>query len=128
MTRTQTLVAVCAILFSSAAFAHGKDGVHLKGTVNAFTNESLTVIGAENKKESVVHIDDNTKFDRAGTGTDRRDLTVGEKVVVHAKKMKDGSLHGHTVKLGKKADAAEPKPKTDAQQTKKDGAEDHSKH
>lgn len=124
-TRMRALAAACGLLFSAAAFAHGKDGVHLKGTVKAFEHASLTVTAIDDQKESVVQIDGSTKFDRAGTKTHRHDLTVGERVVVHAKKMKDGSLRGQLVKLGKKS--AVPDPKADAPEPKKAGAPDHAK-
>lgn len=107
---TLSLIAVLALSVPESALAHGKDGVHLKGTVQAVNEDRLTVETTEKKRE-VVRLDEKTKYDRAGVSVAATDLVVGERVVVHARKAKNGALDAELVKVGKRpGDTASPPP------------------
>lgn len=118
-----TLTAIAGL----AAFAHGKDGVHLKGTVKAVDGHSLTVTSTESK-DVTVHFDASAKFERADTPTTSKDVVVGERVVVHAKKEQSGVLKVLLVKLGKREPApTKPAEPTVAPKTQ-EGAHEHGNH
>ena len=80
-----------------AALAHG--GVeHLMGTVKSADDKSITV-QTKNGKEVRAAIDASTKFEKAGAAATAKDVTVGERVVVHAKKSGD-AMTAVMVKIG----------------------------
>lgn len=122
----KTTKSICALAMSLSvvAFAHGKDGVHLKGTLQAVAESAVTVKTTDGEEVSV-HIDARTKFERGAKPVTRTDAVVGEKVVVHAMKMKDGSLHGHLVKLPD-VRPANPPDETSATPGGKDAAHEHA--
>lgn len=88
-----------AILFASTlALAHG-DYVHVMGTVTKVAQNSITVQTTANQMVEVATSPD-TKFSRGDTAIDGRELKVGDRVVIHAKKTNDGKLVAHTVQIG----------------------------
>ncbi len=78
------IVAVVTLLFalSLMALAHGKEK-HVMGTVTSISGSSITV--KTTARESVtVEVNDKTKFEKSGAPATRKDLKVGDKVIVHA--------------------------------------------
>jgi Domain of unknown function (DUF5666) len=88
-----------AILFASTlAIAHG-DYQHVMGTVTKVSGNSITVQTTANETVELVTSPD-TKFSRGDAAIDGRELKVGDRVVIHAKKTSDGKLVAHTVQIG----------------------------
>ena len=88
-----------AILFASTlAIAHG-DYQHVMGTVTKISQNSITVQTTANEIVEVA-ISPDTKFSKADVAVGDRELKVGDRVVIHAKKTNDGQLVAHTVQIG----------------------------
>lgn len=86
MKKTVTLF-LSLLLFAAVAFAHG--GVeHVMGTVTKVTEKSITV-ETKDKKTVEINLTADTKFLKGETAVALKDLKVGDRVVVDAKK--DGS-------------------------------------
>ena len=98
----QTGIAILALMLGSAiAFAH--TGVeHVMGTVTAVTDTSITVDTAKHTSITVL-IDATTKFSKNDAQATRKNLKVGDRVVIDAKENSDKKLIGVTVKLGSMA-------------------------
>ena len=128
-TRMKICILAMAALVGGSAFAHGKDGVHLKGTVKAIDAQSVTVTTTE-QQDVTAHVDAKTKFERGDAPASAKDVRPGEKVVVHAQKMKDGQLHAHIIKLPKSASAeANDKPAAKPPtETAKEAGHEHGQH
>ena len=95
----RTIVALlCMTLMSSLCFAHGNEQ-HVMGTVIKVSEESVTV---ETKTKATVEvlITSETKFSKNGAPATPGDVHVGDRVVIHAMPMKDGTLMAHTVQIG----------------------------
>ena len=92
--------AALSLLVPLIAFAHG-GGDHVMGVVKSIDGKSITV-ETKDKKEVTLRLDGSTKFERAGASATAKDLSVGEKVVIHAEKSGD-MLHAEMVKFGKSA-------------------------
>lgn len=99
------LTLAVALTVPALAFGHG-GGEHVMGTVAAIQPNTLTVETTE-KKRVEVSVDDGTKFEKSGAPAAMKDLTVGERVVVHtakpAKLAKPGELKAVLVKFGPRA-------------------------
>lgn len=91
------LTALGCLLLVSLAFAHGGEE-HVMGTVTKVSDSSITVETTE-KKAVVVAVTDRTKFEKSGQPAALRDLNVGDRVVIHARKS-ENKLTAHTVKFG----------------------------
>ena len=90
---------LAALVLLAPAYAH--EGMeHVPGMAKAVDDKTITVETA-GKKEVVVAFDDKTTFEKGGKPATAKDLAVGEKVVVHAKKGPDGALKAAIVKFGK---------------------------
>ena len=96
-------------LLSAGALAHGKDGVHLLGTVKEVREGALVLVTREQATEQVM-TDAKTQYERSGQRVPAAELKVGERAVVHATRMKDGHLHAMLVKFGKPAAKPAPAP------------------
>jgi hypothetical protein len=71
---------------------------HVLGTVVKIADQSLSVkVGDGTVK--VVLLDEDTRFIKGNTTATARDLVVGSRVVIHARKHGD-SLHAVEVKIG----------------------------
>ena len=93
------LIASSLFLLPLVSFAHG-GGDHIKGTLSATDESSLTVATVD-KKQVRVTVDASTKFEKAGAPATQGDLTVGERVVVHtATADKSGQARAVLVKFG----------------------------
>ena len=95
----RTIVALlCMTVMSSFCFAHGNEQ-HVMGTVIKVSQESVAV--ETNTKATVeVMITSDTKFSKNGASATPGDLHIGDRVVIHAMPMKDGTLTAHTVQIG----------------------------
>jgi len=85
------LLFVCA---SVLVHAHG-GMIHVMGTVTALTDTSVTVQTTDNKTVEVV-LTDATTYQNGSKAAARKDLKVGDRVVIHAVKVKD-ALQAHEV-------------------------------
>jgi hypothetical protein len=92
-----------ALSWQAPALAHG-GSEHLMGTVKAVDDQSLTV--ETKSKEVKVKLDPDTKFEKSGAAATAKDLSVGERVVVHTRDAKDGQT-AVLVKFGAKTKTAE---------------------
>ncbi|HYM97269.1 MAG TPA: cupredoxin domain-containing protein [Candidatus Sulfotelmatobacter sp.] len=79
---------IAALAFPAAALAHG-GGEHIMGTVKSISEKGLTV-ETKDKKEVKVAFDEKTKFEKSGATSTVKELSAGERVVVHTTK-KQGS-------------------------------------
>ena len=91
------LTALGCLLIVPLALAHGNEE-HVMGTVTKITATSIIVQTTANKTVEVA-VTDGTKFEKSGQPAVLHDLTVGDRVVIHAAKSKD-KLTAHTVKFG----------------------------
>lgn len=100
--RMHSMIAALALMLGSAvAFAH--NGVeHVMGTVTALTDSSITVDTAKHTSVTVL-IDPTTRFTKNDAQAPRKDLKVGDRVVIDAKENSNKKLVGVTVKLGSMA-------------------------
>jgi ribosomal protein S1 len=99
-----SVFAVLALLFGSAtAFAH--NGVeHVMGTITAVSDTSVTVDTLKHTSVTVL-LDPSTTFSNNDAQASRKDLKVGDRVVINAKENADKKLVALSVKLGAKSTA-----------------------
>lgn len=91
------LIVLITLSLSLLAYAHG-DLEHVLGTVVKITDQSLSVkLGDGTTK--VVLLDEGTHFLKGNTPASAKDVAVGSRVVIHARKHGD-SLHAVEVKIG----------------------------
>ena len=95
-----------ALSWQAPALAHG-GSEHLMGTVKAVDDQSLTV-DTKNRKEAKVKVDADTKFEKSGQPATAKDLSVGDRVVVHTRSGK-GRQTAVLVKFGPQKTAEAPK-------------------
>jgi hypothetical protein len=81
------LLLALALFAAGAALAHGKEE-HVMGTVTAMTDSSIT-IQTKATTPVVVYAMAETKYEKSGTAALMKDLNVGDRVVVHASRIKD---------------------------------------
>ena len=82
------IAAIFLLILPMAARAHG--GVeHIMGTIKTIAATSLTV-EVKDKSEVKILLDDKTKFEKDGAPATAKDMTVGTRVVVDAKKKEGG--------------------------------------
>src|SRR5690349_7045181 len=96
MTRKLLLIA-CIALLANAAFPHGNEQ-HVMGTVTKVSQDSVTVQTPDNISIEVNIVSD-TEFTKNNSAVELRDLHVGDRVVIHAKRVGD-RLQAHTVQIG----------------------------
>lgn len=85
------------VLFAAVAFAHG-DEQHLMGTVTKITDKSIT-IETKDKKTTEVALSSETKCMKGDAAAALKDVKVGDRVAVSAKKSGD-KLVATMVKIG----------------------------
>lgn len=126
---SRTAALVLGLLVAGGALAHGKGGVHLQGTLEKREGSTLVVKTREGKVMEVMTASD-TKVERAGAAIPPEQLQVGERIVVHAKKMANGMLHAELVKVGRKAAKPGPVKPTTIEPATNDGgtAGEHTDH
>ena len=103
MNRRSLIIGMLLICSSVFLYAHG-GMIHVMGTVTGVTANSVTVETTD-KKTIEVQFTDTTTFTNCSKPADRKDLKVGDRVVIHAVKVKD-SLEAHEVKFGAATPAA----------------------
>jgi len=91
------ILAACILLGAAVTLAHGGEE-HVMGTVAKINSDSITVKTTASKMVTVV-VAPETKFTRAKTTSKFADMSAGDRVVIHAKKMIDGSLTADTVEF-----------------------------
>ena len=103
-----------ALLMPGLALAHGKDGVHVMGTVKEVKQDTL-VLETSDKKQVDVMTDPSTRYEKSGAAAAATDLKAGERVVVHGMKMSNGQVHAQLVKFGKPPAKGAAKPQGDTE-------------
>src|SRR4029077_3900168 len=94
MTRKLLLI-TCIALLATAVFPHGNEQ-HVMGMVTKVSQDSVTVQTTDKTLIEVKIVSDRT-FTKNNTPV--KDLHVGDRVVIHAKKVGD-QLQAHTVQIG----------------------------
>lgn len=102
--KRRTLIAAL-LLTCTAVLLHAHGGmIHVMGTVTAMTDHSVTVETTD-KKSVEVELADSTTFMNGTKPADRKDLKVGDRVVIHAVKVKE-TLQAHEVRFSQAAPAS----------------------
>jgi len=96
----------CISLITAAALAHG-DEEHVIGTVASIAKDSITVKTAANALVTVGVVPQTT-FMKNKAAAKLSDLSVGDRVVIHAKEPAEGKLVADTVQFS--TPAAKPAP------------------
>ena len=88
------------LLISTSALLHAHGGmVHVMGTVTGMTDRSVTVETTEKKTVEVL-LTATTTFLNGSKPSSRKELKVGDRVVIHAVKEKD-ALQAHEVRFSR---------------------------
>ncbi len=100
MSAVKAIALATTLLLPLVASAHGAGGHHAMGIVKAVDEKGLTLHTAGGKDETFA-LDDTTRFEKSGVQSSAKELKVGDKAVVHARKKKgvDG-LVAEQVKSG----------------------------
>jgi len=85
------------LMLAPTVWAHGNEE-HVMGTVKSISAATITVETTD-KKPVEVAVTDKTKFVKSGQPATLHDLTVGDRVVIHAGRS-DNKLMAHTVAFG----------------------------
>ncbi len=100
----RTLIAAL-LLTCTSVLLHAHGGmVHVMGTVTGMTDNSVTVETTDKKTVEVQFTDTTTFLNGSKPGT-RKELKIGDRVVIHAVKVKD-ALQAHEVRFSQAAPAA----------------------
>jgi len=91
------ILVVCISLVATAALAHGGEE-HIQGTVTKVAQNSITVKTTANKVVTVSVVPATT-FTMGKMTMKIEDLKVGDRVVIHAKEPKEGTLVADTVEF-----------------------------
>jgi hypothetical protein len=106
MTTRILILIACVSLITAAALAHG-DEQHVIGTVVSVAKDSITVKTAANAMVTVAVVPQTT-FSKNKSAVKLSDLSVGDRVVIHAKEAAEGKLVADTVQFS--TPAAKPAP------------------
>lgn len=94
----RSMVAIWMLLILAAsAWAHG-DEQHVVGIVSKADGINITVKTQDGSLKTVM-VTSETKYLKANSTAKRDDVKIGDRVVIHAKKMGD-MLHATEVKIG----------------------------
>ena len=92
------------LLICTSVLLHAHGGmIHVMGTVTGVTDKSVTVETTDNKTVEV-QLTDTTTFLNGAKPGNRKELKVGDRVVIHAVKVNE-SLQAHEVRFGPAASA-----------------------
>jgi hypothetical protein len=94
MNRRILIAGLLLAWMSVLVHAHG-GMIHVMGTVTALTDTSVTVETTD-KKTVEVGLTDATTYQNGSKPAARKDLKIGDRVVIHAVKVKD-ALQAHEV-------------------------------
>jgi hypothetical protein len=99
-------ILIVASLFATLSlFVHAHEGmIHVMGTVTALTEKSVTVETTD-KKSVEVSLTSTTTYEKDNQPAAWKDLKIGDRVVIHAVKVKD-ALEAHSVKFTAQATSA----------------------
>jgi Cu/Ag efflux protein CusF len=86
------------LALAAALAAHG-DAIHVTGTVKAISPASVTVETVKHESVTVV-LGPKTEVMKSAAKADIKDLKVGDRVVIHAMKNKEGQLEAEEVAFG----------------------------
>lgn len=100
-----SLVLLITLCVGTLAFAHG-DMQHVLGTVVQISDQSISVKVADGSVK-VVALDAETHFLKGTAPATVKDVAVGSRVVIHARKHGD-TLHAAEVKIGVAAMKQQP--------------------
>lgn len=93
----RTLIAAL-LLVTVSLLAHAHGGmVHVMGTATALTEKSVTVQTTDQKIVQIA-LTESTTYQSGSQPSARRDLQVGDRVVIHAVRT-DDSLQAHEVRF-----------------------------
>src|SRR5215469_9961464 len=93
------------LLLCTTVLLHAHGGmIHVMGTAARITDKSLTVETTD-KKTIEVQLTDSTTYMNGSNPGSRKELKVGDRVVIHAVKVKD-SLQAHEVHFSAAAAAS----------------------
>jgi hypothetical protein len=94
----RSITALMTVALAATLFAHGGEE-HITGVVKVITADSVTV---ENAKHEMVTVLFTPKMEVTKSKVDAKitDLKVGDKVVLHCVKNKDGKYEAHEVAWG----------------------------
>ena len=101
------VLVVCISLAAVAVLAHGGEE-HVIGVVSKVAPDSITVKTAA--KMVTVAVAPETKFIKSKAAAKIGDLSVGDRVVIHAKEPEEGKLVADTVEFGASPSAQAAKP------------------
>lgn len=96
MNRRVLIVTLLLSTVSLLALAH-EGMIHVMGIVTALTDKSVTVQTADKKTVEVV-LTSATTYEKGTQPSNWKELKVGDRVVIHAMKVKD-SLQAHSVRF-----------------------------
>ena len=96
---------VASLLATLSLFVHAHEGmIHVMGTVTALTEKSVTVETTD-KKSVEVALTSTTTYEKDSQPAAWKDLKVGDKVAIHAVKVKD-ALQAHSVRFSEQTSSA----------------------
>ena len=99
--KRRTLIAG-VLLACTSVLLHAHGGmIHVMGTVTGITDTSVTVETTDKKTVEVQFVD-TTTFLNGSKPANRKDVKVGDRVVIHAVQVKD-SLQAHEVRFSQAA-------------------------
>lgn len=98
LTRSAMISGLAALVISAGPFAHGAHGAHIMGTLKSIDEKSI-VVSTEKDGDQTIVLDVSTHYEKSGAAAIAKDLTVGERVVVHARKTDQGQV-AEMVKFG----------------------------
>jgi hypothetical protein len=96
MKHRSLLAALLLVTISLLAHAHG-GMIHVMGTATALTEKSITVKTTDQRIVQIA-LTESTTYQSGSKPSARRDLQVGDLVVIHAVK-EDDSLQAHEVRF-----------------------------
>ena len=96
--RIKVYVGLALLFATTFVLAHG-DYQHVMGTVTKISQNSITVHTTADESVEVATSPD-TKFSKANVAVGARELKVGDRVVIHAKKTNEGKLVAYTIQIG----------------------------
>jgi hypothetical protein len=86
------------LLAASAILAHG-NAEHVMGFARSVSADSVTVEDAKHEMVTVM-LTPKTSIKKSAVKADIMDLKVGDRVMIHAEKNKDGKLEAEEVTFG----------------------------
>jgi hypothetical protein len=93
------------LLTCTSVLLHAHGGmIHVMGTITGMTDNSVTVETTDKKSVEVQLIDTTTFLNGSKPGT-RKEMKIGDRVVIHAVKVKD-ALQAHEVHFSQAAPPA----------------------